>query len=246
MTKAEFETWLAYHRAAFTGLSQWIAKLPDPGSRRASDGEPHRLAVLAAWYAAMRDCDPADARVATDRMAGGLIEEPKGWDRHKTSIAQEARRLASERNRHQSAGAWRKPRFAGGEPTYRCLECHDSGIIPIWHPDSVTAACMTLDGDEANGLGQPFTIYEAAARCPCGAGSQYRHLPHYDAGVFCRLEVDAPSWQRVDALLAWTEQHRKIPVHDCFAPFAGEADRDDRGRAVAAEALAEFCGDDAF
>lgn len=221
MTRNEFNDWLTYHRAAFTGLSAWISRLPEPESARAKEGEPHRAAVLAAWYVALRDCDPADARAATDRMAAGQLEEPKGWDRHKTAIAQEARRLASERSRHRSAGAGTRPRRQDGEPTYRCLECHDSGIIPIWHPESVTAACATLDDAERGCLGQPFTVYDAAARCTCQAGGEYGHLlPQYDGGVFCRLDLLQPFVARKKALLDWTANHRKIPIHDCFAPFS--------------------------
>jgi len=218
MTREEFREWLAHHRAAFTGLSVWINRIPEPGKQR--EGEPSRADVLAAWYAAMRDCDPADARAATDRMAAGQLEEPKGWDRHKTAIAQEARRLAAERNRHRSAGAGTRPRYAEGEPTYRCAECLDSGVIPIWHPDSVTAACNTLDGAERGCLGQPFTLYEAAAKCTCEAGSEYRHLPPFDPGVFCRLSPGSTTRQRSEELLAWTAKHRKIPIYDAFAQFA--------------------------
>lgn len=218
MTRNEFEAWLAYHRAAFTGLSAWIAKLPEPGRER--QGEPHRLAVLAVWYAVLRDCELADARAATDRMAAGQVEEPKGWDRHKTTIAQEARRLAAERNRHRAAGAGTQPRYAEGEPTYRCLKCLDSGIIPIWHPESVTAACATLDGAERGQLGQPFTLYEAAARCSCTAGNEHPILPEFDANAFCRIDLTESREARKESLLTWAEEHRKIPVHDCFAPFS--------------------------
>lgn len=218
MTREEFREWLSHHRAAFTGLSAWIAKLPEPGRQR--EGEPTRADVLAAWYAVLRHCELSDAREATDRMAAGQIEEPRGWDRHKTTIAQEARRLAAERNRHRSTGAGTRPRYAEGEPTYRCRECLDSGVIPIWHPVAVTAACATLDGAERGQLGQPFTLYEAAARCSCQAGHEYPVLPEYDANAFCRIDLTESREARKESLLAWTEEHRKIPVHDAFAQFA--------------------------
>ena len=216
MTRTQFDSWLAYHRAAFTGLSAWIAKLPEPGRER--EGEPHRVAVLAVWYAVLRDLDEADCRAATDRMAAGQVEEPKGYDRHKTVIAQEARRLASERTRRGPA-AGTQPRWSAGEPTYECAECLDGGVVPIWHPASIEAACRRLDGQDRGCLGEPFTLYEAAARCTCRAGTAYRHLPAYDAGQFMRRDLTRRLRDSVDDVLAWAEEHRKMPVHDCFAEF---------------------------
>jgi len=201
MTNSEFQDWLAFHRATFTGFSAWLAKLPEK-----SESEPTRYEVLRSWYFVLRPCELVDCRAATEAMAAGKIEEPRGYDRHKTVVRQHADKLAAERRRRAP------PRqvYYDGEQAVKCLMCNDTGLIWIYHPETTQAA---LHGR----LDAKATIYGSSARCDCEAGQGYHinRFPAYSPDLFAKLTPGLPKDAMREALLTWC-QHQRTPIPERF------------------------------
>lgn len=207
MTRTEFSEWLKHHRARFTGLSQWLGKLPTKAM--AAEGEPSRADVLDAWYATLRYCDLDDCREASSRMAAGDIEEPRGYDRHPAAIRRAASGHAAERSRK----AVIRRVIVDGEEAMKCLACRDTGIRDCWAPQSVQAAAD-------NRLGESFTLYRAVAYCPCDAGKRYSQvIPAFDEGMHCELTGVIGNAEQQDNLLQWVEDHSGPQAYSEFEDF---------------------------
>jgi len=197
MTQDDFDRWLTLHRAAFPGLSAWLAKIPDDGKQ--GEGEPSRREVLGIWFRVLRPCEYDDCKAATEAMAAGILEEPKGWDRHKVVIRREADRLAKQRRRQAAP----MPKLIDGEPAVVCRDCQDSGVIHVYHPRTYRQA-MT------EGLNETDPIYRAVTRCPCAAGERWNWLLPYSPDRFCRATIGLPKEEATEELFAWCEQDRAV------------------------------------
>lgn len=203
MTNPDFQDWLSFHRATFTGFSAWLAKLPED----APEGEPTRRDVLRSWWFVLRGCELADCRAATGAMAAGRIEEPKGYDRHKTIIRQYADKLAAERRRRATVP---QPRYYDGEAAVKCPLCRDIGLIWIYHPETTQAA---LDGR----LDREPTIYRSAAKCDCEASQRHPQcgFPEYRSDLFAKMTPGLRGDAAREELMAWC--HRQAaPIPEGF------------------------------
>lgn len=163
MTKEQFAQWFAYHSAAFTGIAAWLEKVTK------GPESPPRIQVLRAWLRTLEDCDLAEAKAATDAMARGEIEEPKGFDRHPAAI-----RAACGKSRRQRAKSYEIERYENGDPDrgarlYCCPLCQDTGAVLCWHQQNIRDV---LDGTFAakRERGKAFRLYEQAVPCDCEAG----------------------------------------------------------------------------
>ncbi len=181
MTQREFQEWLKYHRSGFTGLNNWLARLPEPGYER--EGEPSRQDVLKRWFFALKDVVLGDAVDATDAMFNGNLPEPKGWDRHPAAI-----RLHALRNRDKRSY---RPQRVDGEETFDCPLCLDGGWVSVWHPKSMAAA-------RQGRLGEPNSCYTIAVACQCPAGK---------AGV---LRYDENKMLRIDGCIHDEKEQNKL------------------------------------
>jgi len=152
MTEPEFQGWLKHHRARFTGLSKWIAAMPEY-----SESEPTRQEVLRGWYYALKDCDVQTAKDASDAIHRGEEAEPRGYDRHPAAIRAIANRKRDAES-HQC--------YSDNQQTFRCHQCQDDGWVTVWHPISMKAA-------QTSKLGDPGTITTIAVACTCPAGDSH-------------------------------------------------------------------------
>lgn len=196
MTKEEFARWLTLHRAAFPGLSAWLARIPD--AIDAPEGEPSRRDVLRIWFHVLEPCEYEDCKLATEAMAAGKIEEPRGWDRHKAAIRREADRRDRERRRQ----AVPLPRRVDGEPAFACPQCRDDGSILVYHPETYARAM-------GEGLADTDPIYRAVTRCPCAAGERWSWMLTYSPDRFCRATIGLAKPEQIDELIEWCEQDRE-------------------------------------
>lgn len=183
MTDEEFSRWLQHHQAAYPSLSDWLARVT-----RQTDGEATTTpeAIMACWANILADV-PYDAAIAaTDAMARGDEEEPRGYDRHPAAIRAMARRIAARR-----ATMHTRPIRIDGQETYACPRCLDSGVVTIYHPRTIAAA--------RRGMLTPGTVYTAAAACSCQAGRRWDgYIGRYDRAE--HLVVPAPEPTGADSV----------------------------------------------
>src|SRR5574340_134248 len=128
MTQDEFYEWVEYHKSKFTGIAQWLHRLPTLGLNRDD--------VMTSWYRTLSHCTLDDAKAATDKLGSDEEPEPKGWDRHPLAIAgicKQARRAAAPRHAPLT-------RIRDGHAEYTCHVCRDRGDIEVWHPKTMAAA----------------------------------------------------------------------------------------------------------
>ena len=187
MTKDEFREWLRHHRNAFTRLADQFAKL--------GDGQ---TATVDAWYNVLAYVELDDAKAATDAMLSGKVQLPKylDLDDHPRIV----KRAAAEISRRAGRTVDRAI-YVDGEKTVRCVLCNDMGVVSCWHPMSVRAAITGT-------LGEQFTVYSCAYRCPCDTNPGRRWMTTYDPEK--HLIIDKP-YKKADAderarFVAWANE----------------------------------------
>ena len=111
MTSNDFAEWARYHGEAFPSLADWLEKHPE---------------TVKFWVKAMDAVDVRDAKTATDEMASGRLDEPKGFGQHPKVIAARARQIGASR----AASL----RVVDGERVYDCPLCLDEGFVPVVDP----------------------------------------------------------------------------------------------------------------
>ncbi len=181
MTRDEFDNWLdGVHAGCFPGVAGWLRKMD------ASE----RAAVLAEWFNVLRfhplpECEQAS------RELWNQESEPKGFGKHPIIISRMLRKKKHERE-HAAAKKerWQPP--VDGEPTYKCLECRDEGIVQCFHPKTVDELKRALDGDHI----MPCTVGRA---CGCDAGNDYRRCGTADRDDLRTTYRDA------DGMLCWRD-----------------------------------------
>ena len=170
MTDDQFDLWFAKHANCFTGINNWLAKLPDE-----SEVGPSKRGVLAEWQRTLRRVEYEDAVAATEALHDGSEEDPRSFDKHPGAVARIASKL------HKSAPS-RPPLRIGEEETFACLLCRDYGVITCWHPDAMHAA------DPRNDRVLEMPLYSCAVACTCAAGDRWKDLVRFDPDVWLPLE----------------------------------------------------------
>lgn len=151
MTQSEFCEWLEYHKSKFTGIAQWLHRMPNLGLNRDD--------VMTSWYRTLSHCTLDAAKAATDLLGTDAEPEPKGWDRHPLAIASICR--SARRSAKPDAP---RTRIRDGHAEYTCHICRDRGDIEVWHPKTMQAV---RDGTihEAARRGELYRVSVACASC---------------------------------------------------------------------------------
>lgn len=187
MTSNDVVDWIRYHSDAFPSVGDWIGKHPE---------------TVKFWGKAFDGVDLRDAKAATDEMASGKLDEPKGYSSHPRVISKRARELAFARGGQQ---------VIDGQRVFGCGLCADSGYVPVVDPvhyrNGTFRACYVI--------------------CTCGTGDQRAHArpigngkprqtPRYDRSKMFALDPELTDAQlRVD-FAAWLSGGRvkDLPGYD--------------------------------
>jgi len=127
MTVHEFDGWLAYHVARFTGIGAWLAKFKT---------DPSEDEVRGAWAHTLADVSLEDAKAATDALHSGDEELPKSFDEHPRYV----RRVAGAARASRSLTRHAEPKIIDGEYAYECWRCEDSGFVVVYSARTMEAA----------------------------------------------------------------------------------------------------------
>lgn len=194
MTENDFETWLAYHRAAFPSLGDWLRKHPE---------------TLRFWELPFADVDLAHAKAATDEMASGDLDEPRGYSQHARVIAKRARQIGYGR---------RQSTVIDGEKTYSCQRCLDEGYFAVVDPVHWRAGRL-----------RPCHVL-----CICTAGDRKaelrregprRQTPRFDARKMFPWDEELTSAEMSGDFRRWLDGGRVTELagyEPAFADFNGE------------------------
>jgi hypothetical protein len=205
----EFDTWQAEHKL----LHYEFAAFCD---RQAETDEAYHQRQLDRWFTTIKFASLESALACSNLLAqsklkdGNVLVEPKGPGDHIRLINKCACKLDDEKRLTRAANDERYT--VGGEATYRCLPCYDSGILLVWH--SLTLAKFVETG-------RLETWYRASVACNCQAGKARQEgrtkIQAYD-------EQKMPLWPETfvgvkhregneRALRAWyAERGVKVPV----------------------------------
>lgn len=210
MTWDQFTAWYGFHVSHYEGIDAWMAS----AVKRQHDqpeltGQDEKMR---AWFGQLRDTDYQLARKATAILAREPEDnQPRGYDAHPRRVAEIARGLADKDKRDQPRTAF--TRTVGGQRTYRCLTCRDSGWVTVWghlsveHVDKLLRDGVPEDwkpeqafdtGELTRWNGRVFQqragMYSALAACSCAAGENKhdRGTPLYDDSRFCRVWGNSP------------------------------------------------------
>ncbi len=147
MTRDELQTWIQYHANRFSNWYSWLTNLP-------SDGTVTQARTIAGWWELLRYVDLADAKRASDAMNSGELSDPKGYDRHASSIARYAKQISRRTTRKT---------YVDGVAAVDCATCLDMGLVEVWSPTSMHAARKgELDRTKARAI---------AVACDCRLGN---------------------------------------------------------------------------
>ena len=192
MNAHEFSDWFSFHSVRFTGVGSWLAKFPDEKPR--SEAEPiTKRAILKAWRGILADVSLDAATQASEALANGDESfSERGFDCHPRDVRRVAIGI-----RRSSGGSDRTQRYIGGERTYACPECLDTGAIVVALAKSLRAA---RDGDlfhkDHNPTGET-PLYSGTAACSCEAGQQFAGwgCARFDEERMLRLDsVERGNW----------------------------------------------------
>lgn len=199
MNASEVREWISYQAASDPGWWGWIEKNYPEGM-----GKPNRRQFVEFCERDFEHVELADAKLATDAMRVGDLEQPRGF----SGLIRAIVGFCLER---QHARAEAAPRRFGGERGYRCRLCHDDGYAAVW--DRISMAAY-----RTGRFGEPFTAYRVAVPCECEAGNERRRLesarlkcaisevPQYHPDRWC-LWDDADRDDRREAFRDWMETH---------------------------------------
>lgn len=191
MTSNDFAEWARYHGDAFPSLADWLEKHPE---------------TLKFWAKALDGVDVRDAKTATDEMASGRLDEPKGFGQHPKVIAARARQIGASR----AASL----RVVDGERVYDCPLCLDEGFVPVVDPvhfrrgtfRACFVFCTCAIGDR-----------RAEAR-PTGSGKR-RETPRFDKRRMFAIDRESPDSQQRAEFAAWLGGGRVVNLPGYEAGF---------------------------
>ena len=160
MNKSEVIEWINYHSDAFPSVGDWIVK--------------HQEAIRF-WEKPFTDVSLDDAKAATDEMASGELDEPRGYSQHPKVIAKRARQIGY--GRRQSSAV------VDGEQTYRCPKCLDEGFVAVVDPIHYRAGrlrpCSVL-----------CTCCEGDRKAERRVDGKRRATPRYDKRRMCQWDPE--------------------------------------------------------
>lgn len=161
MTHDDFRDWLKHHLSRFTGVGSWLASFPtEPSGVKATQAE-----VRTAWFDCLRKTDLVDAKAATDLLFSGDEKFPDGigFDAHPQTVRRVAIRCARFRKPLTSTvkNHWR-------DETYKCILCWDTGVVRVWHPETVRHARADREGWLQTG-----SVYDCIVACTCESGERW-------------------------------------------------------------------------
>lgn len=196
MTREDFRAWYAKHRAAFPGVDSWLNKF---ARQPVEGGALSQREILDQWFDCLKHESLDDCIAATYALNSGERDAPRAFDDHARTV----RRIAFEiRNARSSE---KRLQVYGGEPSYRCLQCRDEGLVMVWHPDAMKLAA------ESGEL--PRKRYEAAVRCDCEAGSsRNRPEPQYDANRWLLIDRRKTTQENIADLIDFMADYRDRAV----------------------------------
>lgn len=179
MTSNDFDAWIKYHSAAFPSLKDWLSRHAD---------------TIPFWERPFADVDLRDAKAATDEMAAGTLDEPRGYGQHARVIAARARQIGSAR-----AAA---TRVVDGQRVYGCPLCLDEGYVAVVDPIHWRAG----------------RFRDCAVLCTCGEGDRRanarlssghrRQTPRYDARRMHAIDRELTIGQQRAEFQRWLDGGR--------------------------------------
>lgn len=147
MNQPEFNDWLRHHSASFPSFAQWLHKQPNRGD------------IKQVWERIMSDVSLSEAMKATDAMACGDVEPPRGFGDHVRAVRLLAKGYSARRTKPTR-------RNIDGQPTYACKDCEDSGVLYVFHPKSMREQeTGELKRDYMTHIGRALPV-----KCDCEAG----------------------------------------------------------------------------
>jgi len=132
---------------------QWTLKLP----------EKVREGYLRRAYQALQGLSRVEIQLAAQQIA------QREHRPNSEAIPWEIRRIASSRRVH------RIDRTVG-EKTVGCAQCKDTGLVHVYHPETVR---WCDEGDLPPKYGGKLYISEIVVRCTCKAGDSWRRIEKY-------------------------------------------------------------------
>ena len=142
-------------------------------------------ATLAAWCGMLGACDSVDVLAAVDDIVSGETS-PRDDYQAKDELARTIRKRAFDKQRKRLRSAIKIGRVSDLSGRFNCIDCRDSGLVSIWHPDVVAHV-------RKNGIDGPCTKNTCNAACKCIAGSHWRKgndrvpaLREFDTNIMCR------------------------------------------------------------
>lgn len=151
MDRNEFNQWLATHQKAYPALGDWFAQLPD------------QKGTLTIWHDTLLNVDKKDADEATMRMIRG--EEPIvkfiNWHDTPRFILEHSRSMKRDRAPSQYCSTVDMDR----RDSFACLECHDTGIIEVFH--SIDVKAIRRQKFRGN------CVHRSCRACSCTAAARY-------------------------------------------------------------------------
>ena len=159
---------------AYPRIEEYLAELSDGNATRD------------AWCRMLSDIEARDVIEVVDGMCSGQIPVRSDYEAkgdlgisiRTKALAVATKRLQSERMRALRATP------DSDMPRYSCHLCRDSGLVHIWHPDTVA---MVRRSGEAKSL----RTCNAACSCVAGTGlrdgnQRWKPLRVYSATIMCR------------------------------------------------------------
>ncbi len=157
MTSEEFSDWMAYHQAAFPGVAKWMR------DNTPKDATTEERPVYH-WRWALSDVDVLDAKLATDAMLSGDLDEPRGYSSHPRVIRKWCR-VERYTAKHHTESTQRTT--IDGETVYDCPQCLDIGTVPVVHPKVHQQVYREVPYGELRWA-------TAVVACSCDAGDKWR------------------------------------------------------------------------
>lgn len=191
MTPTEFNTWLDYHKAAFPALGKWLKDHPE---------------TVKFWIKPFGGVSVDAAKAATDAMAAGELDEPRGFGSHPKVIAKHARELQHSEERQQFT--------ADGEPIYNCPRCLDQGFVAVVDPVHYRAGelrachvlCTCREGDRKAGR-------------KYGDGHQPIFIPRFDAVKMFPWDYEIKLDEFRRDFETWLATGRGVTSHSNYTDF---------------------------
>lgn len=189
MTNAEFTDWFRHHLANFPSVIGWLTKFP---TKPRHECDPTQADIRDRWEKCLADVSLAEAQAATDALFRGDEPLPRIFDEHPQTV----RRLAFRSRNASREASYDHGVYVDGEPTVRCRDCSDVGLVTCYHRKTVKAmrtGKLRLEQDDKQRyfVGPPFSWYTVCVVCHCASGDRYAKqrddVQRYSEERFCAV-----------------------------------------------------------